>query len=200
MEMLFKNQKKLQLRSDPSRSEYAICLEGFTDTLAATCENMSKRSQYTHLIEESNFLEDLQYDWKYTLKHWIDNRDHYVSSSNENVLHKELSSLLCPHIDEELINNKDYYNRRFKKDFDYRESRKENNAGLETDNINRHTGHRRTLPFKCHFCKLSFNGNTQRKKHELSWHPKSNTIITKEQFNGANRLITEDKENQDRTS
>lgn len=174
METFLKNLKKLQLRSDPSRSEYAICLEGFTDTLAATCENMSKRSQYTHLIEESDFLEDLQYDWKYTLKHWISNRDHYVHSSNENVLHIELSPLFCSHIDEELINNKDYCNSwNFKKDFDYRESRKENDAGLETDNINRHTIHRRTLPFECHYCKLSFNGNTQRKKHELAWHPKS---------------------------
>ena len=82
-----KNLKKLQLWSDPSRSEYVICLEDFTDTLAATCENVSKRSQYIHLIEESDFLEDLQYDWKYTLKHWIGNRDHCDHSSNENVLH-----------------------------------------------------------------------------------------------------------------
>ncbi len=176
METFSKNLKKLQLRLNPSRSEYAICLEGFTDTLASTCEYMSKRSQYTHLIEESNFLEDLQYDWKYTLKHWISNRDQYVPSSNGNVLHIELSPLLCSHIDEEPINNKDYHNNwNIKKDFDYRESRKENNAGLEPDNINRPTRRRRTLPFKCHFCKLSFNGNTQRKKHELAWHPKSNS-------------------------
>jgi len=174
METFFKNLKKLQLRSDPSRSEYAICLEGFINTLATTSENMSKRSQYTHLIEESDFLEDLQYDWKYTLKHWISNRDHFVPITNENVLHIELSSLLCAHIDEELINNKDYYNSwNFKTDFDYRQSRKENSAGLQTDNINRYTRHRRTLPFKCHSCKLSFNGNSQRKKHELAWHPKS---------------------------
>jgi hypothetical protein len=59
---------KVQLWSNNSKSDYAIKLKARTDILAAT----KNTEEYTDLIEESDYLEDLKYDWDYTLRHWID--------------------------------------------------------------------------------------------------------------------------------
>jgi hypothetical protein len=59
---------KIQLWSNASKSDYAIKLKARQDILAAT----KNTEEYTELIEESDYLEDHQYDWNYTLKHWID--------------------------------------------------------------------------------------------------------------------------------
>lgn len=48
-----------------------------------------------------------------------------------------------------------------------------------TSNVSKHIGCTRTLPFKCHFCKLTFRSKIQLKKHEQAWHSSSNNQITK---------------------
>ena len=58
--------RKIQLWSDPSASEYVICLDGESGVLAGTTANITT-AQYTNLVEV-DYLEDLKYDWKYTLK------------------------------------------------------------------------------------------------------------------------------------
>jgi hypothetical protein len=59
---------KIQLWSNASKSDYAIKLEARPDILAAT----KNTEGYTELVDESDYLEDHQYDWNYTLNHWID--------------------------------------------------------------------------------------------------------------------------------
>ena len=59
---------KIQLWSNASKSDYAIKLKARPDILAAT----KNTEEYTELVEESDYLEDHQYDWNYTLRHWID--------------------------------------------------------------------------------------------------------------------------------
>jgi hypothetical protein len=66
--------KKLQLWSDSSKNEYAIRVKGEPNILAAT--NESQLIEYTVLVEEADYLEDMRYDWGYTLKHWTSNRFH----------------------------------------------------------------------------------------------------------------------------
>jgi hypothetical protein len=42
--------------------------------------------QYTRLTEESDYLEDVEYNWNYTLMHWINevvNRDNYCNNIDE---------------------------------------------------------------------------------------------------------------------
>ena len=55
--------------SNNSKSDYAIKLKARTDTPLAATKNTE---EYTDLVEESDYLEHLQYDWNYTLRHWID--------------------------------------------------------------------------------------------------------------------------------
>ena len=61
--------KRIQLWTDKDQNQYAIRLGGKSDLLATTNQN----AQYTHLVEESDYLEELEYDWDYTLKHCINN-------------------------------------------------------------------------------------------------------------------------------
>jgi hypothetical protein len=64
-----KNHSALQLWTDSDQTEHAITFEGKSKLLAATNQN----AQYTQLVERSDYFEELEYDWEYTLKQWIIN-------------------------------------------------------------------------------------------------------------------------------
>jgi hypothetical protein len=61
--------KTIQLWTNKDQNQYAIRLEGKSDLLATTNQN----AQYIDLVGESDYLEELEYDWEYTLKHCINN-------------------------------------------------------------------------------------------------------------------------------
>jgi len=69
----------LQLWSNSFGSECAIRLKGESNFLAATKESLT---QYTDVVEV-DYLEDIKYDWDYTLKHWISNRYHHEKDSGK---------------------------------------------------------------------------------------------------------------------
>jgi hypothetical protein len=58
--------------SDESKSHYAIKLNNQEEFLVATSSPSTEK--YTNLIEESDYLEDIQYNWEYTLSHWINTK------------------------------------------------------------------------------------------------------------------------------
>jgi hypothetical protein len=60
---------RVQLWTNQDQNQYAIRLEGKSGLLAATNQN----ALYTELVEESDYFEELEYDWDYTLKHSINN-------------------------------------------------------------------------------------------------------------------------------
>src|SRR5207253_2110681 len=64
-----KSHKTIQLWTNQDQNQYAIRLEGKSDLLATTNQN----AQYTDLVGESDYLEELEYDWDYTLRHCINN-------------------------------------------------------------------------------------------------------------------------------
>ncbi len=59
----------IQLWTNHDQDEYAIRLGGKSDLLVATTHN----TQYTILIDESEYIPELEYDWQYTMMHWIEN-------------------------------------------------------------------------------------------------------------------------------
>jgi hypothetical protein len=134
--------KKLQLWSNSSGSEYAIRLEGESNFLATTKE--SPKTQYTDLVEEVDYLEDLKYDWEYTLKQWTSNHNHYDGNSG-----KDSESSFRFH-EQTPVNNNEY-----------------DKIGNNKKN------------FKCRFCKLTFHGQSLRRKHEQAWHSSRYSEIKK---------------------
>jgi hypothetical protein len=61
--------KTIQLWTNQDQNQYAIRLDGKSDLLATTNQN----AKYTDLVQETDYLEELEYDWDYTLKHCINN-------------------------------------------------------------------------------------------------------------------------------
>jgi hypothetical protein len=80
--------KTIQLWTNQDQNQYAIRLDGKSDLLATTNQN----AQYTDLVEESDYLEELEYDWDYTLKHCIDNiiKDQSVAYSSDKALETKI--------------------------------------------------------------------------------------------------------------
>jgi hypothetical protein len=77
-----KNRKTLQLWTNADRTEYAIYVEkSKSDKTSGSGNNNNNKLivqtnndgniKYSRLLDESDYLEDLEYDWKYTLEHWI---------------------------------------------------------------------------------------------------------------------------------
>jgi hypothetical protein len=62
---------KIQLRSNESKTHYALRLSNQEEFLVATG---SPTEKYTNLIEESDYLEDVLYNWEYTLSHWLNTK------------------------------------------------------------------------------------------------------------------------------
>ena len=148
--------RKIQLWSDPDASEYAIRLDGESEFLVSTSEDRPN-IRYTDMLEEVGFLEDLKYDWKYTLKRWIANRFNYGNNSSTNVYDEKI------HTDNKFDQSQQLENKV--------KSRYENNK------ITEQLEQKQILPFKCHFCKLVFGSSIKRKKHEYDWH--SSSVISK---------------------
>jgi hypothetical protein len=126
------------------------------------------------LLDESDYLDDLKYDWKYTLEQWIDNErnKHLITKAelppflpDENfVTHKQV----C---DAEHINN--YQQRQ-----DTDKEKKEISASGRIDmykspkkyEVRRKNNNNKKI--KCHFCRLEYLTNRDRTEHELAWHSK----------------------------
>ncbi len=169
--------KKIQLWSNYSRSEYAIRLEGVSDILTATSEEIAT-AQYTELVEEVDHLADLKYDWTYTLKHWISNRDHHNNTTNVHDSEKTIPSYSSTTV---ASTSSSVYEEKTNTDnkFDYEKLKNDHKARYESNNMSKHVGYNRILPFKCHSCKLVFGSKAQRRKHEQAWHSNSDNTKSK---------------------
>lgn len=138
--------------SNNSKSDYAIKLKAGSDFLAATKDTTE---EYTDLVEESDYLEDVQYDWNYTLRHWIDNHacntiseftdiaspfsnDKTITTSGAGTSNLATTTAMIKEIQNKVIEPKTY------------------------------SPQKPTL--KCNYCKLMFTTGIKRKQHEQVWH------------------------------
>jgi len=171
--------KKIQLWSDSSRREYAIRLEGESGFLVTTSEDIT--TQYIDLVEEVDHLEDLKYDWTYTLKHWISNRYHHdnnremddtekTSSSSPYSPTTTTASTVSSVYDEKINTDNKSETEKLKNDDKFR---------YDSNNMNKHIGYNRILRFRCHFCKLMFDSSIKRNGHEQAWHSSNNATTPK---------------------
>jgi hypothetical protein len=182
------HKKKLQLWTNADKTEYAIYLTSNSDNKSSN-KNIHRHSNdelvintnrdgnlpYTQLLEESDYLEDLRYDWKYTLEQWID---------NERNKHIITTAGLPPSLpDENFVTQ----NRICDADSNYQpkqdaDKEKRENSAMDKiaiyNNLRKYKVRRKNKnkkKIKCHFCKLEYLTNRDRTEHELAWHPnKSN--------------------------
>jgi Icc-related predicted phosphoesterase len=142
---------KIQLWSNNSKTDYAIKLKGKSDFLAATRRGITE--QYTDLVEESDYFEDIQYDWNYTIRHWIDNHTSNIISE-----FKDLASVFTETSNSATRTkggNSEIYNSPILKE------------------IQNKTYSRKKGIFKCNYCKLIITTKIKRGQHEQEWHTAS---------------------------
>jgi hypothetical protein len=186
--MVQRDKKKLQLWTNPDKSEYAIYLKsksnksnknGNIDSSSSNnnkllvATNYNRNIKYTELLDESDYLEDLQYNWKYTLEHWID-----IKNNNYHITVTEPLSMLPPILfqgtdplteqvqdhESNISDNREELGGRKKSSSDkittYSDPRKSKSIKKK----------KKTNLKKCHFCKLEFPTNNERAEHEQTWH------------------------------
>jgi hypothetical protein len=143
---------KIQLWSNNSKTDYAIKLKGKSDFLAATRQDTTE--EYTHLVEESDYLEDVQYDWNYTLRHWIDNHASNIISEFTDIA--------------SVFTGTSNFARGTKGD-----DNEIYNSPIFREIQNKTFSHQKGT-FKCNYCRLMFNNKINRKRHEQEWHTTTN--------------------------
>ena len=144
--------QKIQLWSNAYESEYALRLA------IATADNNSEESflsktdpkaRYTHIVAESDYLEDFREGWEYTLRHFIEQYKEAIQQHpKEEYLRKNnpIPSNVYPSSSE---------------------------ARLDEE---ANTEQRKQYPIKlisylkCHYCNLDFHDVKERREHELAFH------------------------------
>lgn len=131
--------RKLQLWSDSRGKEFAVRLSNEHDFKAVS----NPDAKYTELVDETDYLSDTKYDWKFLLEHWaavINGSIRIVDNDGRkdpDPIPFDLTEALAP-----------------MKKLDGRKARREKPKPL----------------LKCHYCMLSYNTEKERRNHELTWH------------------------------
>jgi hypothetical protein len=180
--MTLNNHQKIQLWSNADKSEYAIYIndnsnavnkkyseeDTYSHLVVATSHN--RNMKYTELIDECDYLEDLKYDWKYTLEIWIDNYKYGLNL----VILSSIQQLM-----QHDNNNNNTSTTNSKGSCQELEGALRKEGELSAYNkINTHKNFRectikkrkKTNLKRCHFCKLEYLTNKERAEHEQAWH------------------------------
>jgi hypothetical protein len=135
--------QKMQLWTNKYENEYAICLAGYDKPDKNFLARTNAKERYTHIVAESDNLEDLKHGWDYALRGFIHN---YKKERLEQLkLLKPSSSLTSVSISQPSIMMKEIS-----------DSKK-----YPIKLIPR---------IKCLYCNLDFYNEDERKEHELTWH------------------------------
>jgi hypothetical protein len=156
--------RKIQIWTDKDRRSYAIKLEGDPRILASTSADEGELGSKEHgtLLEESELLAGIEYNWDYTLRHWmqINNIEptrttstDVVSGLVEDASNSSSKGIIDREVNKRLAMKKDIRaessNKFFRKDKSTTKSK---------------------IKLKCHYCNLVFDSRAQRLLHEQAWH------------------------------
>src|SRR5690606_13099304 len=130
--------RKLQLWSDGRGKEFAVKVSNEPGFKAAT----SPAAEYTKLVDEAEYFDDVKYDWQFLLNHWTGVMNGSIKLSDNDgreppPLSFDLTEVLAP-----IPKTKEP------------RARREKPKPL----------------LKCRYCKLSYNTEKERRGHELFWH------------------------------
>ena len=159
-----KMHQKIQLWANPYENEYALRVTKVADDdddddhhdkleedsfLVKTDRN----ARYTHIVAESDYLEDFKDGWEYTLRHLVEQyKEALQQEPKEEYLNKNkpLTSTIYPSSSNEKIAQEKEQAKSIQRRKDY--------------------PIRLISYLKCHYCNLDFHNVKERKEHELEWH------------------------------
>ncbi|MEO9294270.1 MAG: hypothetical protein ABI347_01575 [Nitrososphaera sp.] len=134
------NFRRLQLWSDAHGKDFAVRLSNESDFRVVS----NPAAKYTKLVEEAEYFENMDYDWKYLLEHWAGVKNgsiRLLDTGNEKEQPAKINWIDLP--DDASINN------------------------CKKKRVKR----TKAKPLlKCHYCMLSYNSEKERSEHEVLWH------------------------------
>jgi hypothetical protein len=185
-EIVKHNEKKLRLRTNSDKTEYAIYLNTNNQTNNSNNDKLliatdhSKNIKYTELLDESDYLEDLKYDWKYVLQHWINYINESTIVTTAEPLPESSSSPLSIITRTEknpIVSQQQTLLKKGFMDSNIQRLRKNGESSSSKIIVEKNLKHKTRKKVKkkrnlkrCHFCKLEFPTNKQRAEHERAWH------------------------------
>lgn len=169
--------KKIQLWANVYENEYALRLA----LSSADDDDISEdifiartdpKARYTHIVAESDYLEDFKEGWEYTLRHFVEQyrealqqhpKEEYQTRS-KSITYDTLyapptplsSSTKNSTVEEEKIQDK-------RNQIRAKKAKKAKKAKTRYPI-------KLVSYLKCHYCKLDFHDVIERKEHELEWH------------------------------
>ena len=166
--------KKIQLWANVYENEYALRLALSSSDDNDNSEDIfiartDPKARYTHIVAESDYLEDFKEGWEYTLRHFVEQyrealqqhpKEEYQTRS-KSITYDTIyppptplsSSTKNSTVEEEEIQDK----------------RNQIRAKKAKKAKTRYPI-KLVSYLKCHYCKLDFHDVIERKEHELEWH------------------------------
>lgn len=130
--------RKLQLWSDGRGREFAVKVSNEAGFKAAS----SPAAEYTKLVDEAQYFDDMKYDWQFLLNHWIGVMNGRIKLSDNDEREPPPTPFDLTEVPAPIQKTKE------------RRARREKPKPL----------------LKCHYCMLSYNSEKERRGHELFWH------------------------------
>jgi hypothetical protein len=154
-------QRKIELWSNRYGSEFALCLSLVDSTTYNNCQQLlflaktDFTTRYTHIVAESDYLDDFKKGWNFTLGHFIE-------------LYKEALQQRPQEEYLEKIEPIQYHTVYRSPSKNVRDGMKED-MNIQGTKMGYHNL-RLISWLKCHYCDLNFDDVKERKGHELEWH------------------------------
>jgi hypothetical protein len=156
--------RMIQIWTDKDRRSYAIKLEGDPRILASTSADEGElgSKEYETLLEESELFAGFEYDWDYTLRHWMQINDIEPTRANSTDVVSGLVQDASNSSSKGILDREVNKRLTMKKDIRAESSNKFSSKDKSTT--------KRKIKPKCHYCELVFDSRAQRLLHEQAWH------------------------------
>jgi hypothetical protein len=168
--------QKIQLWANVYESEYALRLA----LTSADDDDNSKnifiartdpKARYTHIVAESDYLEDFKVGWEYTLRHFVEQYREALQQHPKEEYQKKSKSIIYDTIYPTLPPPPQPLSGSSKKKsiVEEEEERSKRNQ-KRTKRAKTKYPIKLVSYLKCHYCKLDFQDVRERKEHEVEWH------------------------------
>lgn len=166
--------KKLQLWANVYENEYALRLalssaDDDDDSDDIFIARTDPKARYTHIVAETDYLEDFKDGWEYTLRHFV---EQYREALQQHP--KEEYQTRSKSITYDTIYPPPTPRSSLTKRSTVEEGEEQDKANKRRAKRSKRAKTRYPIKLvsylKCHYCKLDFHDVIERKEHELEWH------------------------------
>jgi hypothetical protein len=166
--------QKIQIWSNANGSEFAIRLD--TDIEGSFRAVTKQKEKYVKIVEETEYMHDMKYEWNYTLKYWVDTRVNgrfNATRERDNILTSDYTTNDA--YENSIISRNSINNDVLRTDEKFSDSalfgsELSSASKKEPRTYKRKRSAQSKARLKCHYCGLKFPNEMGRASHEKEWH------------------------------